>query len=448
MSGFLVPWFFQQFRLENGLPLAGGKIFTYVSETSVPKQTYYDIDLEQPCPNPLVLDSAGFAPQYFLEAGEYTFVIKDSLDQIIATRDHILGAASSNGTTSAEYQIKIDSDDVGPGFIYDKLQNSSTITWDKTSTKIIANATGLAIDSFKVKATSADDSPSFLSDKLSSSNTISLSISGDKLKADYIGSNKVQTTSSDTADYLATKFANSPTVTWSNNGSVLSASISTADNGKVKIDSGDQAKYVEDAIKAGSGIVLTKTEDGEGKKLHISTSQSLYAGQSKVTSDDTFGYLPSKFVAGPGISISANTNQIKITAQSSATSLAYISSALPFTSAVRVTNTALISLTSISLSAGVWDVEGNILGYISPITSSVNSPGINANINTSVAFVNDGYEVYAYHDRITGATRSAALSRRRYTVAVPTTIYLVTQCRFGEFNYCDFWGNLTAQQVA
>lgn len=445
--GFLSPFYFQQFRLSNGLPLANGTITTYVSETTIPKRLYYDLALENACPNPLPLDSAGFAPQYFLEGGEYTFIIKDSLGNIIATRDHVVGASSSM-TTSADYQIKIDPDDIDPGYIFDKLQNSTTITWDKTNDKIIANTTGLAIDSFKVKATSADATPGFLSDKITDTSSISLSISADKLQAEYIGEYKVQTTSSDTADYLSTKFANSPTVTWSNNGSVLSASISTADNGKVKIDSEDQAKYVEDSIKAGSGIVLTKTEDGEGKKLHISTSQSLYAGQSKVTSDDTFGYLPSKFVAGPGISISANTNQIKITAQSSATSLAYISSALPFTSAVRVTNTGLIALTSISLSAGTWDVEGNILGFISPITSSVNSPGINANINTSVAFVNDGYEVYAYHDRITGATRSAALSRRRYTVAVPTTIYLVTQCRFGEFNYCDFWGNLTAQQVA
>ncbi len=448
MSGYLVPWFFQQFRLENGLPLAGGKIFTYVSETSVPKQTYYDIDLEQPCPNPLVLDSAGFAPQYFLEAGEYTFVIKDSLDQIIATRDHVVGAASSNGSTSAEYQIKIDGNDAGPGFIYDKLQNSSTITWDKTSTKIIANASGLAIDSFKVKATSADASPSFLSDKLSSSDTISLSISGDKLKADYIGSNKVQTTSSDTADYLVTKFANSPTVTWANNGSVLSASISTADNGKIKIDSTDTAKYVEDSIKPGSGIVFTQTEDINGKHIYISTTNSTNSGQVKTTVNDSLGYLSSKLVAGTGITLSANNNQIKITSESSpSAALGYVSSILPFTSAIRVTNTAVTAITSIIISAGVWDIQGNVLGYISPVTSSVNTPGINSNIATTVAFVNDGYEGYASHTVVTGSTRSTPLTRRRITVATNTTLYLVSQARFGEFIYCDFWGNITAQQV-
>jgi len=446
MAGFLLPWFFQQFRNENGLPLAGGKIFTYVSETSIPKQTYYDIDLEQPCPNPIVLDSAGFAPQYFLEGGEYTFVIKDSLDQTVATRDHVLGAASSGGTTSAEYQIKIDGDDVGPGYIYDKLQDSATVTWDKTATKIIANATGLAIDSFKVKATSADASPSFLSDKLSSSDTIALTISGDKLKADYIGSNKVQTTESDTADYLETKFSNSPTITWTNDGLVLSANVTN--EGKTQVDSSDIPGYISDKIKAGSGIVLSELEDINGKHIYISTTNSTNSGQVKTTVNDSLGYLSSKLVAGTGITLSANNNQIKITSESSpSAALGYVSSILPFTSAIRVTDTAVTAITSIIISAGVWDIQGNVLGYISPVTSSVNTPGINSNIATTVAFVNDGYEGYASHTVVTGSTRSTPLTRRRITVATNTTLYLVSQARFGEFIYCDFWGNITAQQV-
>jgi len=443
MSGYLSPFYFQQFRYSDGRPLSNGTISTYVTETNIPKSLYYDISLQNPCPNPLPLDSAGFAPQYFLESGEYTFVIKDSANQIISTRDHVLGAASSNGSTSAEYLIKVDGDDVDPGFIYSKLQNSSTVIWDKTDNKIIANVTGSAIDSFKLKTTSSD-SPDYLNTKLSDSSTIALSISSDKLKADYIGPSKVQVSVSDTPGYLSTKFADSPSVTWSSSSSAVSATV--VNDGKVKLDSTDTYEFLEEKIKAGSGIVFTETEDVNGKQIHISTTNATYSGQVKTSVNDSLGYLNTKLVAGSGISLSANDSQIKITAGS--TSMAYVSSVLPFTSAVRVTNTSLIALTSISLSAGTWDVEGNILGYISPITSSVNSPGINSNINTSVAFVNDGYEAYAYHDRITGATRSTSLSRRRYVLGATTTLYLVTQCRFGEFNYCDFWGNITAQQVA
>jgi hypothetical protein len=446
---FVSPWWFIQLRNDLGLPLAGGKIYTYVSDTSIPKPVYYDSELSQPTTNPLILDSAGNCPQFFMESGSYTFHVTDANDIVIATRNNVLGAASSGGTTSADYQIKIASDDIDPGYIYDKLQNSSTIVWDKTNDKIIANATGIALDSFKVKATSADASPGFLSDKIANTSSISLSVSSDKLHAEYTGPHYSQVSSSDTADYLATKFADSPTVTWTNDGSVLSASISTADNGKVKINSADTAKYVEDSIKPGSGIVFTHTNDINGKQIHISTTNATYSGQVKVSEVDFLGYLPSKLVAGTGISLSANNNQIKITSESSpSASLGYVSSILPFTSAIRVANTAVTAITSITISAGIWDVEGNVLGYISPVTSSVNTPGINSNIATSVAFVNDGYEGYASHTVVTGSTRSTPLTRRRITVATNTTLYLVSQARFGEFIYCDFWGNITAQQVS
>lgn len=446
MAGFLVPWFFQEYSDDSGRVLAGGKIYTYVSETSIPKPVYYDSELSQPTPNPLILDSAGFAPQYFLEQGEYTFVIKDSLDRIIATRDKVLGAASSGGTTSAEYQIKIDGDDIDPGYIYDKLQNSSTIVWDKTNDKIIANASGLAIDSFKVKATSADASPGFVSDKIANTSTISLSVSSDKLHAEYTGPHYSQVSSLDTADYLETKFSNSPTITWTNDGLVLSANVTN--EGKTQVDSSDIPGYISDKIKAGSGIVLSELEDINGKHIYISTTNSTNSGQVKTTVNDSLGYLSSKLVAGTGITLSANNNQIKITSESSpSAALGYVSSILPFTSAIRVTNTAVTAITSIIISAGVWDIQGNVLGYISPVTSSVNTPGINSNIATTVAFVNDGYEGYASHTVVTGSTRSTPLTRRRITVATNTTLYLVSQARFGEFIYCDFWGNITAQQV-
>ena len=443
---FVSPWWFIQLRNDLGLPLAGGKIYTYVSDTSIPKPVYYDSALSQPTPNPLILDSAGYCPQFFMESGSYTFHVTDANNVVIATRNEVLGAASSGGTTSAEYQIKIDSDDVDPGFIYDKLQNSSTIVWDKTNDKIIANASGLAIDSFKVKATSADASPGFVSDKIANTSTISLSVSSDKLHAEYTGPYYSQVSSLDNADYLATKFADSPTVTWTNDGLVLSANVTN--EGKTQVDSTDIPGYISDKIKAGSGIVLSELEDINGKHIYISTTNSANSGQVKTSVNDSLGYLSTKLVAGNGITLSANNNQIKITSESSpSAALGYVSSILPFTSAIRVTNTAVTAITSIIISAGVWDIQGNVLGYISPVTSSVNVPGINSNIATSITFINDGNESYASHTVVTGSTRSTPLTRRRMTVATNTTVYLVSQARFGEFIYCDFWGNITAQQV-
>jgi len=475
-------------------PIVGAKLYFFVAGSTVPKVVYNDHLFESVASQPLIADSNGIFPEFFVDTGMYKIQMFDSFDNLIATRDYISPNESSASLSADSYKIKINANDNAPDYIFDKLQDSATISWTTSDNKLIANAIIENIDSHKVKSTSSD-SPDYLGNKITDSDTINLSLSGNKIKADYIGpktvgmtytdnypdylfnklkdsetviwekidgayeqikaniinadSYKVKTTSSDTADYLATKFADSPSITWSNNGSVLSASISTADNGKIKIDAEDTAKYVEDSIKPGSGIVFTQTEDINGKQIHISTTNATYSGQIKVSEVDSLGYLPSKLIAGDGITLSANDNQIKITSESSpSASLAYVYSTIPFESAITATNSSVLAITDITISAGVWDVEGNVLGYLTPVTSSVNTPGINSNIATSVTFVNDGYEGYASHTVVTGATRSTPLTRRRITVATDTTLYLVSQARFGEFTSCIFWGNISAKQVA
>ena len=110
MSGYIAPFYLQQFRLPNGLPLAGGSITSYSNQTSIPKALYFDIALQNACPNPLSLDSAGFAPEFYLGEGLYTLVIKDSFGNIIATRDYVAGSVSSVdlaniSATSASYRV-------------------------------------------------------------------------------------------------------------------------------------------------------------------------------------------------------------------------------------------------------------------------------------------------------------------------------------------------------
>lgn len=89
MIGNNLPFWFQQFRYADGRPLAGGKLYTYVTESSIPKKVYYDVELTIPATNPVILDSAGYLPEIFLEAGLYTFELKDANDILIARRDNI-----------------------------------------------------------------------------------------------------------------------------------------------------------------------------------------------------------------------------------------------------------------------------------------------------------------------------------------------------------------------
>ena len=63
----------------DGTPLAGGKLYTYISGTSTPLSTYTDATLGTPNANPVVLDANGQAAVW-LGTSTYRFTLKDSAD--------------------------------------------------------------------------------------------------------------------------------------------------------------------------------------------------------------------------------------------------------------------------------------------------------------------------------------------------------------------------------
>lgn len=123
-------WFFQQYTDNNGKPLSNGKIYTYVAgSTNLPKATYYDKDLTILAPNPIILDASGNAPQYFLtSAGAYKFEITDQNNVVIATRDWIYSNGGGTSGTGSDHKVIINSSDTVPGYLSDKIVNSSTVT--------------------------------------------------------------------------------------------------------------------------------------------------------------------------------------------------------------------------------------------------------------------------------------------------------------------------------
>ena len=70
-----------------GNPLSGGKVYTYEAGTSSAKATYTDSGLTTPASNPIILDSEGRA--LIFAHGFYKFVIKDSADNTLYTRDNL-----------------------------------------------------------------------------------------------------------------------------------------------------------------------------------------------------------------------------------------------------------------------------------------------------------------------------------------------------------------------
>lgn len=83
-----------QFFDDNGDPLSGGKIYTYLAGTTTPLSTFTSRSGGVPNTNPIVLDAAGRTPEqiWSTEGVLYKYVVKTSDDVLIRTWDNIGGS--------------------------------------------------------------------------------------------------------------------------------------------------------------------------------------------------------------------------------------------------------------------------------------------------------------------------------------------------------------------
>ena len=92
-----------QFFDNNGVPLSGGKLYTYAAGTTTPQVTYTTSAGNVARTNPIVLDSAGRVPnggEIWITSQSYKFVLNTSADVLIATYDNI------SGIGAASYQVQ------------------------------------------------------------------------------------------------------------------------------------------------------------------------------------------------------------------------------------------------------------------------------------------------------------------------------------------------------
>jgi hypothetical protein len=91
-----------QFFDNNGIPLSGGKLYTYAAGTTTPQATYTTSLGDISHSNPIILNTAGRVPggEIWLTASSYKFTLKDSTDALIATYDNVYGVGA------ASYQIQ------------------------------------------------------------------------------------------------------------------------------------------------------------------------------------------------------------------------------------------------------------------------------------------------------------------------------------------------------
>ena len=92
MAGTLTPSWFLAFTTSAGVPLSGGKVYTYVTGTSTPATVYTDAALLVAFSNPIILPADGKATIY-QDANTIKAVVYDSTDVLQATYDPIRSAA-------------------------------------------------------------------------------------------------------------------------------------------------------------------------------------------------------------------------------------------------------------------------------------------------------------------------------------------------------------------
>jgi microcystin-dependent protein len=92
-----------QFFTTTGLPLAGGKIYTYQAGSSTPLATYTDNTGTTANANPIILGSDGRpATEIWLTYGyNYKFILKTADDSTIQTYDNLYGIIGVQPTTGA-----------------------------------------------------------------------------------------------------------------------------------------------------------------------------------------------------------------------------------------------------------------------------------------------------------------------------------------------------------
>jgi hypothetical protein len=95
-----------QFFNNDGVPLAGGLIYTYLAGTSTPEATYTTSAGTIAHSNPIVLDSAGRVPGgeiWLTEGIAYKFILRDSAGALLGTYDNITGINNSAFTRIANF---------------------------------------------------------------------------------------------------------------------------------------------------------------------------------------------------------------------------------------------------------------------------------------------------------------------------------------------------------
>jgi hypothetical protein len=151
MSAALSPTPKMQFFDANGVPLVGGKLYTYAAGTTTPLATYTDSTGQTANANPVIADSRG-EMSVWLGGLFYKFVLKSATDTTIWTVDGISANASTQSTavtaTQGQTAVTVPTYVAGGSLLVTRnglVQNYNVDYTETNSTTITFVAPGLSL---------------------------------------------------------------------------------------------------------------------------------------------------------------------------------------------------------------------------------------------------------------------------------------------------------------
>lgn len=315
MSGYTAPYFFQRYTDARGLPLAGGSLKFTVAGSNVLKSIYLDYTALVQAQNPMPLDAGGLPiAQYYFDVGLYDVTLYDASGNVIYKWLAVTGFGGGSGTDS--FTVKTNAPDTTPDYLFNKLVDSDSVTWETSNTggnyQVKANVVS-GIGDHKVLASNTDLTPGYLADKIKNSSSINLSIDANQIKADYIGDIGVLSTGGTFTghvsfnDGLTAEYVDAQHINAYNGLAVLAGSTLVQDiSGTSAIFNHLSVAGLFDSGLAGpgNGIVITDAAgnlsrvDGDPFKVKYSATDAIA------------GFLSNKVKAGTGISINTTTDGV------------------------------------------------------------------------------------------------------------------------------------------
>jgi hypothetical protein len=122
----------------------------------------------------------------------------------------------------------------------------------------------------------------------------------------------------------------------------------------------------------------------------------------------------------------------------------YVTSLVAIGAPISLSNNTAANATSISLTAGDWDVDGQVSFTETASTVTARSAGISS---TTATVPSDGSEAYCgVQSTVTSETNSISLVKKRFSLSGTTTIFLVGKASFSAGS-CGIFGVISARRV-